>query len=66
MAEVWTTVYSSGASHHYLSRTDYQKEWGKGYRRPGFGAKVLAFFLKIIPKIGPFQAYKSQIDCGVF
>jgi hypothetical protein len=46
---------------YYLSRTDYQKEWGKDYRRPGFGAKVLAFFLKIIPKIGPFKAVRFKI-----
>jgi hypothetical protein len=46
---------------YYLSRTNYQKEWGKGYRRPGFGAKVLAFFLKIIPKIGPFKAVRFKI-----
>ena len=46
---------------YYLSRTNYQKEWGKDYRRPGFGAKVLAFFLKIIPKIGPFKAVSFKI-----
>ena len=46
---------------YYLSRTNYQKEWGKGYRRPGFGERVLAFFLKIIPKVGPFRALQFKI-----
>lgn len=46
---------------YYLSRTNYQKEWGKGYRQPGAGARVLAFFLKIIPKIGPFSALQFKI-----
>ena len=46
---------------YYLSRTNYEKEWGKGYRRPGFGARVLAFFLKIIPKIGPFKATAFKV-----
>ena len=39
-----------------LSRTDYEREWGKTYQRPGFGARVLAFFLRLVPKIGPFKA----------
>jgi hypothetical protein len=44
-----------------LSRTNYEKEWGKGYRRPGFRERVLAFFLKIIPKVGPFRALQFKI-----
>jgi hypothetical protein len=39
-----------------LSRASYEKEWGKDYRRPGFGAKLLAAIFKIVPKIGPFKA----------
>jgi Zinc dependent phospholipase C len=46
---------------YYLSRTDYQKEWGKGYRRPGFGTRLLAFFLRFVPKIGPFKALDFKI-----
>jgi hypothetical protein len=46
---------------YYLSRTKYEKEWGKGYRRPGVGARVLAFFLKIIPKVGPFKATAFKV-----
>jgi hypothetical protein len=46
---------------YYLSRTNYQKEWGKGYRRPSFGTRVLAFFLRFVPKIGPFKALDFKI-----
>ncbi len=46
---------------YHVSRTNYQKEWGKGYRKPGFGARVLAFFLRIVPKIGPFKALGFKI-----
>src|SRR5216683_5538065 len=38
-----------------LSRSDYEKEWGKDYAKPGFGAQVLAIFLRYMPKIGPFK-----------
>src|SRR6201987_97808 len=46
---------------YYLSRTNYQREWGKGYRRPGFGTRLLAFFLRFVPKIGPFKALAFKI-----
>jgi hypothetical protein len=46
---------------YYLSRKDYNQEWGSVYRRPGLGARILAFFLKIIPKVGPFSAVSFKI-----
>jgi len=39
-----------------LSRANYEKEWGKTYQKPGIGTRILAFFLKFVPKIGPFKA----------
>jgi hypothetical protein len=39
-----------------LTRADYEKAWGNQYRRPGPGSRVLAFIIRIIPKIGPFKA----------
>ncbi len=38
-----------------LSRSSYEKEWGKDYTKPGFGARVLAIFLRYVPRIGPFK-----------
>jgi hypothetical protein len=46
---------------YHLSRAQYQKEWGDGYRKPGFGSRVLALFLKIVPKVGPFKAVAFKI-----
>ena len=43
-----------------LSRSAYEKEWGKDYRRPGPGTRVLAFFIRILPKIGPFRALQFR------
>ena|SRR5437868_14901622 len=40
----------------YMSRAHYERHWGKGYRKPGIGTRILAFFLKFVPKIGPFRA----------
>jgi zinc dependent phospholipase C len=46
---------------YYLSRANYEKDWGTEYRKPGFGTRVLALFLKIIPKVGPFSALSFKI-----
>lgn len=46
---------------YYLSRAAYRKEWGNDYREPGFGARFLAFLLRIIPKVGPFKALAFKI-----
>jgi hypothetical protein len=39
-----------------LSRSEYEKEWGKDYIKPGFGTRVLSTLLRFMPKIGPFRA----------
>ncbi|HEV3039641.1 MAG TPA: zinc dependent phospholipase C family protein [Candidatus Angelobacter sp.] len=39
-----------------LKRAEYEKEWGKGYQKPGLGARLLAVMFKLIPKAGPFKA----------
>jgi hypothetical protein len=56
-----TPNFNARKFRYYLSRADYQREWGKGYRRPGFGTRVLAFFLKFMPKVGPFKAVDFKI-----
>lgn len=39
-----------------LKRTDYEREWGKGYQKPGMGARTFAVLFRLIPKVGPFKA----------
>ena len=38
-----------------LSRSNYEKEWGKDYVKPGPGTRILATLLRYMPKIGPFK-----------
>jgi hypothetical protein len=38
-----------------LSRSDYEREWGKTYTKPGLGTRVLSVILKYFPKVGPFK-----------
>ncbi len=38
-----------------LSRASYRKEWGEPSREPGVGTRVLAFWIRILPKVGPLK-----------
>jgi len=38
-----------------LSRSDYEKQWGKDYVKPGMGTRTLSTVLRYMPKIGPFK-----------
>ena len=41
---------------YHLSRASYEQQWTAKYRKPGFGARLLALLTRLIPKIGPFRA----------
>src|SRR5713226_8784912 len=38
-----------------LSRSGYEKEWGKDYMKPGLGTRILSTLLRYMPRIGPFK-----------
>ena len=44
-----------------LSRAQYEKEWGKDYRKPGLYTKALGFAVRWVPKIGPLKALAFKI-----
>jgi hypothetical protein len=39
-----------------LSRSDYERDWGRNYRKPGVGVRFVAALLRFMPKLGPFKA----------
>jgi hypothetical protein len=39
-----------------LSRSDYEREWGKTYTKPGIGTRILATLLRYLPKVGPLKS----------
>jgi hypothetical protein len=38
-----------------LSRSNYEKEWGKDFVKPGLGTRILSTLLRYMPRIGPFK-----------
>ncbi len=39
-----------------ISNSGYRKEWGDVHEKPGFFARLKAFIVRLVPKIGPFSA----------
>jgi hypothetical protein len=44
-----------------MNKAEYETAWGKSYQRPGFGTKVLAFMLRMIPKVGPLKDLSLRV-----
>lgn len=54
---------NSKAFHYKMSKKAYYKEFGSAHQKPGFKAQMLSFFIRIVPKIGPFKALRFK-DVG--
>jgi len=44
-----------------MDKATYKRKYGNDYQKPGAGAEILAFFVRILPKIGPLKALKLQM-----
>ncbi len=38
-----------------MSRSDFDQEFGKTYRQPGYFVRFFAFVVKLVPNVGPFK-----------
>jgi len=57
------TENHSAASNHFkykMRQKQYDKQYGKGYKRPGFSAKLLSFIIRAVPKVGPLRALRFK------
>jgi len=48
----------------YLERTSprkFRKEYGTEYEKPGFGARIISYFIRILPKIGPLKPFAFKL-----
>jgi hypothetical protein len=46
---------------YHLSRASYKKNWDRNFRAPSFGERLIAFFIRILPKIGPLRALSFRV-----
>jgi hypothetical protein len=48
----------------YMKRNNpaaFRKEYGNDYHRPGFGARILSYFVRVMPKIGPLKPFAFRL-----
>jgi hypothetical protein len=43
-----------------LSKSNYEREWGRNYLKPTFRERLLAFLYKLIPKFGPLKVLQFK------
>jgi hypothetical protein len=43
-----------------IKRASYEKEWGPNRKRPGFGARILAFLLRLMPGLARSEVWHSR------
>jgi hypothetical protein len=46
---------------YLLSRSQYERDWGKNYQKPGLGSRILAVIVKVLPKIGPLKSLDVKV-----
>lgn len=45
---------------YVLSRSSYEREWGKQYDRPSVFDRIVAFFIRLLPPIGEIKVLKFR------
>lgn len=51
---------TSAKFKYKMHRREYNKEFGTGYKHPGFFPGLLSFFIRVLPKVGPTRALKFK------
>jgi len=49
---------------YHLSHASYRKRWGREYQEPTIGERILAFFIQILPKVGPLRALSFRMPAS--
>ncbi|MGY3089539.1 hypothetical protein ACVWYF_002587 [Hymenobacter sp. UYAg731] len=39
----------------------FRKEYGKEYKQPGFGARIISYFIRVLPKVGPLKPFAFKL-----
>lgn len=42
---------------YHFNQRQYKKEFGGTYERPGVGSRLLSYFIRVMPKIGPLKPF---------
>jgi hypothetical protein len=50
---------------YHLKHSEYRREYGRTYKAPGLGTRLLAFFVNLLPKIGPLKALDFKMPTPI-
>ncbi len=53
--------FDAAKFRYRLRRTEFEKDYGKQYARPGVGSRMLAFVIDIVPKVGPLKVFALKV-----
>jgi hypothetical protein len=48
----------------YMARNHpkaFRREYGNDYQKPGFGARIISYFIRVLPKIGPLKPFAFKL-----
>lgn len=54
----------SARRRDYLARTSprkFRQKYGSEYEKPGFGARIISYFIRVLPKIGPLKPFAFKL-----
>ena len=43
------------------SEQEYEQKYGSDYEHPGIGARIVSYFIRILPKIGPLKPFAFKL-----
>ena len=43
------------------SPRQYRKLYGHSYKKPGFGARLISYFVRVLPKVGPLKPFAFKL-----
>ena len=58
------TLSPDARRRDYLKRNsprEFEKKYGSDYQRPGFGARIISCFIRVLPKIGPLKPFAFKL-----
>ncbi len=55
-----STATAQGFNYKMRQRV-YNKNFGTGYKRPGFFPTIFSFFIRVLPKVGPLAPLKFRV-----
>ncbi len=48
-----------------MRQKEYNKQYGSGYKQPGFFPTILSFLIRVLPKVGPLRALRFKIPTAL-